>query len=163
MPIGDRTNLCYSSTVVTKGRGTGVVIGTGMNTQVRCKLPISESLADDEADRPHRRGHEQEAAHGHQLVEPPSRQSREEQRTRVPVSLPPSSFTQFILTSPSAASAAAHPSRSSSPSLPTSSSAARSSSPSLSSPSRAGTSRTRLSFTRSPLPSLSSPSRSSRC
>ncbi|KAL1676907.1 hypothetical protein EV122DRAFT_291519 [Schizophyllum commune] len=33
MPIGDRTNLCYSSTVVTKGRGTGVVIGTGMNTQ----------------------------------------------------------------------------------------------------------------------------------
>ncbi|KAL1705443.1 hypothetical protein EV121DRAFT_203537 [Schizophyllum commune] len=36
MPIGDRTNLCYSSTVVTKGRGTGVVIGTGMNTQVRC-------------------------------------------------------------------------------------------------------------------------------
>ncbi|KAI5897064.1 potassium/sodium eff [Schizophyllum commune H4-8] len=34
MPIGDRTNLCYSSTVVTKGRGTGVVIGTGMNTQI---------------------------------------------------------------------------------------------------------------------------------
>ena len=38
MPIGDRTNLCYSSTVVTKGRGTGVVIGTGMNTQVRYKF-----------------------------------------------------------------------------------------------------------------------------
>lgn len=35
MPIGDRTNLCYSSTVVTKGRGTGVTISTGMNTEVR--------------------------------------------------------------------------------------------------------------------------------
>ncbi|TRM60619.1 hypothetical protein BD626DRAFT_549599 [Schizophyllum amplum] len=41
MPIGDRTNVCYSSTVVTKGRGTGVVIGTGMNTQV-ISLPSSQ-------------------------------------------------------------------------------------------------------------------------
>lgn len=34
LPIGDRVNLCYSSTVVTKGRGTGITIGTAMNTQV---------------------------------------------------------------------------------------------------------------------------------
>ncbi|KAF8660097.1 hypothetical protein AX16_001655 [Volvariella volvacea WC 439] len=34
IPIGDRTNLCYASTVVTKGRGTGIVIGTAMNTQI---------------------------------------------------------------------------------------------------------------------------------
>lgn len=34
MPIGDRINLCYSSTVVTKGRGVGVTIGTGMTTQI---------------------------------------------------------------------------------------------------------------------------------
>ncbi|TFL01470.1 sodium transport ATPase [Pterulicium gracile] len=34
MPIGDRINLCYSSTVVTKGRGTGIVFGTGMKTEV---------------------------------------------------------------------------------------------------------------------------------
>ncbi|KAF9052377.1 potassium/sodium eff [Hymenopellis radicata] len=34
MPIGDRVNLCYSSTVVTKGRGVGVTIGTGMSTQI---------------------------------------------------------------------------------------------------------------------------------
>ncbi|KAG6827990.1 hypothetical protein H0H93_015134, partial [Arthromyces matolae] len=34
MPIGDRVNVCYSSTVVTKGRGTGIVVGTGMMTQI---------------------------------------------------------------------------------------------------------------------------------
>ncbi|KAF8639443.1 hypothetical protein AX16_010298 [Volvariella volvacea WC 439] len=34
IPIGDRTNLCYASTVVTKGRGTGIVVGTAMNTQI---------------------------------------------------------------------------------------------------------------------------------
>lgn len=34
MPIGDRINLCYSSTIVTKGRGTGIVISTGMETQI---------------------------------------------------------------------------------------------------------------------------------
>ncbi|KAL0959255.1 hypothetical protein HGRIS_014526 [Hohenbuehelia grisea] len=34
IPIGDRLNLAYASTVVTKGRGTGVVVGTGMNSQI---------------------------------------------------------------------------------------------------------------------------------
>lgn len=37
IPIGDRLNLCYASTVVTKGRGSGVIIATGMNTQV-CEI-----------------------------------------------------------------------------------------------------------------------------
>jgi Na+-exporting ATPase len=34
MPIGDRLNLCYASTVVAKGRATGVVVTTAMNTQI---------------------------------------------------------------------------------------------------------------------------------
>ncbi|KAF9476056.1 sodium transport ATPase [Pholiota conissans] len=34
LPIGDRLNLCYASTIVTKGRGTGVCIATGMHSQI---------------------------------------------------------------------------------------------------------------------------------
>ena len=34
MPLGDRNNLGFSTSVVTYGRGKGVVVGTGMNTEV---------------------------------------------------------------------------------------------------------------------------------
>lgn len=56
LPIGDRLNLCYSSTIVTKGRGTGIVVSTGMNTQIgRIAEVISgkkPSAATEETDRP---------------------------------------------------------------------------------------------------------------
>lgn len=32
--VGDQVNIVWSSTVVTKGRGRGIVFGTGMNTQI---------------------------------------------------------------------------------------------------------------------------------
>ena len=34
VPVGDRTNMAYSSSTVTKGRGLGVVVQTGMHTEV---------------------------------------------------------------------------------------------------------------------------------
>lgn len=40
--VGDRINLAYSSSTVTKGRARGIVIGTGMTTEIG---KIAESLA----------------------------------------------------------------------------------------------------------------------
>ncbi len=34
IPAGDRNNIAYSSTVVTRGRGAGIVISTGMHTEI---------------------------------------------------------------------------------------------------------------------------------
>ena len=34
IPLGDRTNLCYMSTIITYGRGRGVVVGTAGTTEI---------------------------------------------------------------------------------------------------------------------------------
>ena len=34
VPLGDRTNMVYSASIVTRGRATGVVVSTGMGTEV---------------------------------------------------------------------------------------------------------------------------------
>ncbi|KAL0085189.1 hypothetical protein J3Q64DRAFT_1849512 [Phycomyces blakesleeanus] len=47
-PLGDRINMVYSSTVVSKGRGRAVVTATGMNTEIgRVAAKLNESKDDD--------------------------------------------------------------------------------------------------------------------
>lgn len=45
IPVGDRKNMAFSSTVVTYGRGEGVVVHTGMNTEIGT---IAKSLDEEE-------------------------------------------------------------------------------------------------------------------
>ncbi|MFX1494256.1 MAG: cation-translocating P-type ATPase, partial [Promethearchaeota archaeon] len=45
MILADRTNLGYMNTIVTRGNGEGIVIGTGMNTEIG---KIAESLQEEE-------------------------------------------------------------------------------------------------------------------
>jgi len=46
-PLGDRRNMCFSSSTVVYGRGAGVVVETGVNTQIG-KIASSLSQVDNE-------------------------------------------------------------------------------------------------------------------
>jgi len=50
IPLGDRHNMAFSTSVVTYGRGKGVVVGTGMLTEVG---KIAHMLQRTEAWKPH--------------------------------------------------------------------------------------------------------------
>lgn len=45
VPVGDRLNMAYSSSVVSKGRGSGIVVGTGLGTEIG---KIADSLRNKE-------------------------------------------------------------------------------------------------------------------
>src|SRR5512143_124770 len=48
VPLSDRRNAAYMSTMVTYGRGKGVVIGTGMNTQMGMIAEMLQSVEEEQ-------------------------------------------------------------------------------------------------------------------
>jgi P-type Na+/K+ transporter len=44
--VGDRSNMAYSTSCITRGRATGIVIGTGLHTEIGA---IAQSLAQSES------------------------------------------------------------------------------------------------------------------
>jgi P-type Ca2+ transporter type 2C len=54
IPLGDRTNMAFSSGMVTYGRGKGVVVGTGMKTEVGKIAGMLSETIDTETPMTHR-------------------------------------------------------------------------------------------------------------
>ncbi|POR39560.1 Calcium-transporting ATPase 3 [Tolypocladium paradoxum] len=50
MPVGDRTNLAFSGSSVTRGRATGIVISTGMETEVGQIAQMLRKKQDNQGD-----------------------------------------------------------------------------------------------------------------
>ena len=48
IPLGDRKNSAFMSTMVTYGRGRGLVTGTGMNTQIGMIAEMIQSYEDED-------------------------------------------------------------------------------------------------------------------
>ncbi|KAF5664920.1 potassium sodium efflux P-type transporter [Fusarium denticulatum] len=51
MPMGDRVNLAYSGSSVTRGRATGIVIATGMETEVGQIAELLRKTKNDDTER----------------------------------------------------------------------------------------------------------------